>query len=428
MASQQEEHHQSGWNFLKALNPLWIFSPLRKSLEVRQFNPVTESSPTFNTYSRLIFLLFAVLFVHSAFTTDSRTPRENLLRILVIFFSFFTMIGLSERKKHPYRHWMPSIMKGFTITYALFVIVLAQQRYEEARFTWNIVEPRVSEEKSKSYFATWQTNCDLSLENFSNKLDRYSASHFMGWILHALLIRDYWVMHFWSILTELVELLFGEVIPPLAECWWDQIICDMLLTNLPGMMIGMFMIRKFKWQEFDWLGRWGKSSIREWDIWTNHKRILAVFLLLLGYSIQFLGCFFVPNAFHTSPTSDFSGLRLLIWFWIGFGAFKELYNYACENKHTPTDVGGHFSQIGLVVMISEITIIIKHYHRSIIQFKGTFSLFQRTVWPAFLTIYLVWYLWSRTFIIKPKEEKPLPSTGQSKEKNSSVEPLTKKNK
>ena len=112
-------------------------------------------------------------------------------------------------------------MKGLTVSYAIFMIFLTQQSYAQARQTWNIVEPGVSEDKAKAFFQTWQTNCELSWKNLSNKLDRYSAAHLIGWIMHALLIRDYVTMHFWSILTELVELLFGEVIPPLAECWWD---------------------------------------------------------------------------------------------------------------------------------------------------------------------------------------------------------------
>lgn len=364
--------------------------------------PEVSSPPTVNAYSRLTFLAFSIFYVYSTFTTDERTPSQNQFRTVIMIGLFLTMIGLSERKKQPFHNWLPSIMKGLTVTYALFFIVLTQQRYEEARATWNIIEPAVSEEQAKKYFSTWQTNCDLSWKNFNNKLDRYSSAHLIGWIFHALLMRDYWPMHFWSTLTELVELLFGEVIPPFAECWWDQIICDYIVTNIPGMMIGMFIIRKMKWQEFDWMGRKGAKSFREWGIWRNHKKILALFLLLLGYAIQFLGCFFVPNAFHTSPTSNFSAVRLFIWFCIGYGAFKELYNYSCEDINQPTDVGGHFSQIGMTIMLSEISIVIKHYNRSVIQFKGTFSILQKTIWPIVIVSYIIWYLYSRTFISKDK--------------------------
>lgn len=364
-------------------------------------------NPKVNTYSRMTFMFYSALFLYFAFTTEKREPNQNLYNILLISFTFLTMIGLSERKKQPYETWLPSIMKGFTVTYAIFLIAICQQNYPQAKFTWNILEPAVSLENSKKSFSTWQTNCDLSWVNFNNKLDRYSASHFFGWIFHALLIRDYWTMHFWSILTELVELLFSEVIPLFAECWWDQFICDMIVTNIPGMIIGMMIIRYMGWQEFDWLGRKDKKSFKEWEIWTNHKKILALFLLLLGYCIQFLGCFFVPNAFHTSPISNFSALRLVVWFGLGFASFKELYNYSCEKIDQPTDVGGHFSQIGMAVMLSEVTIILKHYEDSFVQFRGTFTLFQKIVWPATLTFYFIWYLYARSLIGKKQSQKQI---------------------
>jgi len=363
-------------------------------------NPPLEQIEKPNTYSRLTFVLFAGYFTYSAFTTHERSAKENLFRAILVTCAFLTMIGLSERKKQPFTNWLPSIMKGVTVTYAIFVLVICQQNYKEARATWNLIEPEVSEETAKRYFATWQTNCDFSMKNFNNKLDRYSMAHLIGWIFHALLIRDYMTMHFWSILTELVELLFGEVIPPLAECWWDQLICDMLVTNIPGMIIGMTIIKMAHWQEFDWLGRKGKKSFKDWEIWWNHKKILALFLLLLGYSIQFLGCFFVPNAFHTSPTSNFGAFRLLIWFCVGYGAFKELYIYSCEDPHESTDVGGHFSQIGMTVMLAEIIIIIKYYYDSVILFKGTFSLFQRVIWPLVISIYACWYIYARLSLSK----------------------------
>ena len=355
-----------------------------------------------NAYSRLTYALYAAIYLYSAYTTHERDDRSNNLRCMLVIFLFLTMISLSERKRQPFDNWLPNIVKGLTVSYALFLIFITQHNYKQAKYIWNTVEPEVSHEQAKKYFATWQTNCDISAKNLYNKLDRYSASHFIGWIFHALLIRDYWTMHFWSILTELVELLFGEVIPPLAECWWDQVFCDMLLTNLPGMIVGMLIIKKLGWREFDWLGRKAAKSWKEWEIWTNHKKILALFLLLLGYSIQFLGCFFVPNAFHTSPTSDFSGIRLLIWFFVGYGSFKELYDYSCEPVDHSTTVGGHYSQIGMTVMLCEITIIIKHYYDSVILFNGSFSIFKKTLWPLSITIYFLWYVYARTLIKSKK--------------------------
>lgn len=96
-------------------------------------------------------------------------------------------------------------------------------------------------------------------------------------------------MHCWSIMTELLgkyfslfkkvlirlELTFKDFIPIFAECWWDQLICDVLLTNIPGMIVAMYIIRKTGLEEFDFFGRKGAKSIREWKIWQRYLLIFS---------------------------------------------------------------------------------------------------------------------------------------------------------
>lgn len=356
------------------------------------------SNPKVRTYCRITFCLYMAFFVYSSFTSHLRSAKENLFRVFVVLFCFFTMLGVSERRKYPFKVWLPSILKGITVTYALFLIFISQQNYVEARNTWNIIEPPVSQVAATKLFETWQSKCDLTLANLSNKLDRYSASHFFGWIVISFLIRDYYVMHMWAIGTELIELTFGQLMPHFAECWWDQLICDLIVTNIPGMIIGMTFLRYMKWEEFDWLGRKDKKSIKEWGIWTNHKKVLALFVLLFGFATQFMGSFFVPNAFHTSPLTNFNGCRLLIWFCIGIAAYKELYMYSSEPINQAMDVGGHFLQIALAVMFSEVTIIFKYYGESVVQFEGSLSLFRKIIWPLAIGIWAAVYLNARRYI------------------------------
>lgn len=54
--------------------------------------------------------------------------------------------------------------------------------------------------------------------------------------------------------------------PHLRECWWDHLIMDLLLANTPAIILGMTFIRKGGFLEYDWLGRKGKKSIRDWDV------------------------------------------------------------------------------------------------------------------------------------------------------------------
>ena len=50
-----------------------------------------------------------------------------------------------------------------------------------------------------------------------------------------------------------------------------------MLSNIPAITAGMFMVRYFKIKEYDWLGRKGKDSVWDWDIFTCHKKFGAIF-------------------------------------------------------------------------------------------------------------------------------------------------------
>ena len=44
----------------------------------------------------------------------------------------------------------------------------------------------------------------------------------------------------------------------------DHIFCDILLSNIPAIFFGMWLLRKLGIREYDWLGRHGKESVWDW--------------------------------------------------------------------------------------------------------------------------------------------------------------------
>jgi phosphatidylserine synthase 2 len=74
------------------------------------------------------------------------------------------------------------------------------------------------------------------------------------------------VCNLWSILDEFLELSWQHILPHFRECWWDHILTDITLSNTPAIFIGIWAVRKLGIREYDWLGRWGKKSIRDWEI------------------------------------------------------------------------------------------------------------------------------------------------------------------
>jgi phosphatidylserine synthase 2 len=51
---------------------------------------------------------------------------------------------------------------------------------------------------------TYDDDCDLNMPNFIDNLDHYYAMHLVGWFISALMVRDVYILHFWSILDEVL--------------------------------------------------------------------------------------------------------------------------------------------------------------------------------------------------------------------------------
>ena len=119
---------------------------------------------------------------------------------------------------------------------------------------------------------TYDDNCELELKNIWDNFDHYYLVHLVNWFLASLVIRDSYVLHFWQLLDEVVELSVQHILPHFRECWWDHLIMDISLSNIPAICAGMAFIRWVGIREYDWLGRKGKESIWDWEMFHCHKK------------------------------------------------------------------------------------------------------------------------------------------------------------
>lgn len=108
---------------------------------------------------------------------------------------------------------------------------------------------------------TYDDNCEINWENIIDNLDHYYLSHVINWLLASFLVRDAWILNFWSILDEIIELSWQHKLPHFRECWWDHVFLDVLLSNTVAIFVGMWIIRKLGFQEYDWLGRKNNWSV-----------------------------------------------------------------------------------------------------------------------------------------------------------------------
>lgn len=117
---------------------------------------------------------------------------------------------------------------------------------------------------------TYDDDCDLSwatlIPQIWDQMDHYYIIHWVDFYLASFVLRDVPIVWLWSIMTEVMELTWQHIMPHFRECWWDHVIMDILLSNTPAIIFGVWTVRKLGIEEYDWMGRHGKKTIKEWEI------------------------------------------------------------------------------------------------------------------------------------------------------------------
>ena len=224
------------------------------------------------------------------------------------------------------RFWR--IMSMLAVIYFCFVIIMLHHRPEYGRKEILQFMDPVLDVEITAGFHTYDDDCDLTWKNLWDNFDHYYIIHWMNWFLTSFVIRDVWICHMWHMLDELIELSWQHILPHFRECWWDHLIMDICLSNIPAIVLGMWIQRKLGLIKYDFLGREGKDSIRDWDLWRCHKRFGAFLYCNVLLHVFFLNNFFQINNFLIPPVHAFPVLRLLLWFGLGAIGFREAFEDA----------------------------------------------------------------------------------------------------
>ena len=96
-------------------------------------------------------------------------------------------------------------------------------------------------------------NCwDISLEKLWAHMDWFAFGHYWGWGMKALIIRHYGICWSISIMWELTEIFFGHLLPNFYECWWDNVVLDVLICNNLGIFTGMMVCKWLEMRDYHW--------------------------------------------------------------------------------------------------------------------------------------------------------------------------------
>ncbi len=91
----------------------------------------------------------------------------------------------------------------YTLLYLAVLIFILYQTASDARGLFKYLYPDLGVPVQVGMH-TYDDNCDFEWKNIYDNLDHYYLMHLIGWFVVTLMIRDPIILHFWSLLDEVL--------------------------------------------------------------------------------------------------------------------------------------------------------------------------------------------------------------------------------
>jgi phosphatidylserine synthase 2 len=92
-----------------------------------------------------------------------------------------------------------------TLCYMCFIIFMFNMRPDQGRNFLGYLDPSLNKKVTKEMH-TYDDNCEFTWDNFISNFDHYYCVHLGNWFLASFVIRDAYMLHFWHIFDEIIEL------------------------------------------------------------------------------------------------------------------------------------------------------------------------------------------------------------------------------
>jgi len=342
-------------------------------------NLETVEYPKIFTIPHNVFALAVAssIIIYFCQTSSGDFQQDSRKALWVIIFTFlgFGALFLPDsifRRPHPI-FWR--LIQAASILYLFFVLFVLFQEREQARNFLKFFDPNLGKPLPEKSYAD---KCELTqssfpyinLDNFINSIDFYLTAHLLGWFFKTLIVRDVKLCWFLSIFFEFLEITFRHWLPNFWECWWDQLILDVLICNGMGIWLGSITCQFFEMKNYKWVSKGNKilnlkfldyfqPNIwvkHDWNIFKSTKRFLNVLWYIIFLNLVDLSHFFMKYILWLPQTHDLLHVRIYIWVFLAMISTREYYEYIIED--TPKRFG-HFLWVSHVVLLSEWMIIYK---------------------------------------------------------------------
>merc|ERR1719232_1323537 len=296
-----------------------------------------------------------VCLTYTAFTRDeTRSWNNNVYTGLIGVTIFFMIISILTLPNGPFTRPHPSMWRcilGLSIMYLLLLQFLIHQDYDTVRAIIVWIDPKMRNytvDSEKQY----GVDCwDITWERLYSHLDWFAFGHYWGWGMKALVIRHYGLLWSVSIMWELTEMVFGHLLPNFYECWWDNLVLDVLVCNGLGIFTGMQVCRFLEMREYKWesikniSGAKGKfkrallqftpeswTHVRWLDPQSSYMRLVAIIQLMLIWQVVELNTFFIKHIFPMPAEHPICVLRILMTGLIAAPTIRQYYTYVTDPR------------------------------------------------------------------------------------------------
>ncbi|KAM3132286.1 hypothetical protein pb186bvf_015616 [Paramecium bursaria] len=272
---------------------------------------------------QILFIISFSLLVY--YSQNDYDDVKNRYKGIVGAMLFICMMGSLRTYNGPIKTWQYfwRFVYWLGVTYNAFLVYLSFQNEIEARQLMKLGDSKLGVPVVKEMH-TYDDNCEFEWINIYDNLDHYFLVHCVNWFLVAFLLRDAWLLNFWSFFDEIIELSWQHILPHFRECWWDHVILDFLLGNTVFIFIGLYVSRKLRIEQYDWLGR-GDRPIHKWLLWSDHRYFGSTIANWGSVTVNFLTGFFIMNQLWIQPKCWMVVYRLLVWFGMGMLSWKETW-------------------------------------------------------------------------------------------------------
>jgi phosphatidylserine synthase 2 len=381
-----------------------------------EFDKTLDFFYTPHTISALIIMLSAFLYV-ALYGSDGSDNSYNIKAGLAAMLTTFMLISLLMFPDGPFIRPHPAVWRivmASSAAYQLILVFILFQNKTDIRRWLAQIDPSLGIQLPERNYAT---NCDLTYDNVMSQLDEFVVAHVLGWVVKAMMLRDYWILWILSVMFEVMEYSLQHQLPNFAECWWDHWILDVLVCNWLGLWIGMKYNKFMEVKEYSWRGIRQIPSVSgkvkravaqftpyswsrfDWATTKDFSHFLMSIVIIITFLIGELNAFYLKYLLWIPPTNPLNTYRLLFFSMTAAAAINEAHQFVSDPEVTRL---GAQAWLVLANLATEFLICLKFGKD---EFHEPAPWHVKIFWVLFtsiLTIYSVFQFLYKPWRLKPK--------------------------